>query len=201
MSKKPSATAQIIVLCNSLTQAVKELNEKLTKIDENARIEYSDLCNRLDQLEGKIAAVAKGRRTTGTRGGSKSSSAAPATPQGPKPYSNSMYYFKGEWAKNQDKIKEAYCTEEMLEALKEHCESDSKIKGMSGDRRLKAEAAWLWNTYIKAAKSDDDEVKKAKTELRDTVKRDYTAHKKAIEKQNNTPAAKEDDKKAKEDSK
>lgn len=196
MSKKPSATNQIIALCNSLTQAVEELQKSISKLDENARVQYADLCNRSDQLEGKIAAVAKGRRTAGTRaagtgaaGGAKSTTTE--TPKGPKPYSNSMYYFKGEYAKDPAKIKSAYCTKEMLEAMDDHCNSDEKIKSTSGDRRAKAEAAWLWNTYVKAAKGDEDDVKKTKTDIREAVKRDYTAHKQTITKENNTPAAKE----------
>lgn len=192
-TKKPSSTTQIIALCNANSATLGEVVQLVKDVDEQARVRYSDLCNRLDQLEAKVAAVAKGRKTGGRKTGGSSNSVE--TPKGPKSYSNSMYYFKGEYAKEPAKIKEAYCTEDMVAALKAHCESNEKLKGLAGDRRLKAEASWLWNTYVKSATGDDDDVKSAKTKIRDAVRRDYNAHKVAITKQNNTPAAKEADKK------
>ncbi len=190
--KKGSGVKQIIVILNKHTEEFKKINERLDALEDAGRTQFVDSCNRFDQLEAKVAAVAKGRKTS-TRKTATASSAGDS-PKGPKTYSNSMYYFKGEYANSPEEMKKKYCTDEMVESLDAHCESDAKIKKLNGERRLKAEAAYLWATFVKKTKGDSKEEDGPKAELREQVKNDFNAYKSGIEKANNTPAEKDDTK-------
>ena len=188
--KKGSGVKQIIVMLNKQSEEFKKINERLDSIEDANRTQFVDSCNRFDQLETKIAAVAKGRGTTTRK---PTTTTAGDSPKGPKTYVNSMYYFKGEYARDPDAMKKKYCTVEILDALKEYCDTDEKIKKLNGERRLKAEATYIWTTFIKKFKGASKEDDAEKVELRELVKNDFNAYMSNINKANNTPAEKDDD--------
>lgn len=175
-----------------LTTKVEALIETYNADRKESKVRHNQIVEQLSELEGKVAAIATGRKSATTRKGTTSGgggSGTTATPSGANIPQNSMYWARREYAKDPEAFKALYFAEGVDDAMQEALKSDDKASKKKGDALLSYQAQWWWGKYVKKA-ADKDEDKK-RVDLRNRLKNDYETYKKEAEESQNTPAKKE----------
>jgi len=158
-------------------------DEKGSKYDQEFKeyvaLRFADLENRITLFEAKLdGAKARTKAATGT--GSKTTT-GPSAETG-KYYSNSMYYFIGEWKTKKDKLTQEYLSDEIIKSTANYMETNAEAKAKQGAAKVDFEAKYIWNTYIK-----NNDV------LKNKIKEAYTKDKVAHDKSQMSQAVKEND--------
>ena len=91
-----------------------------------------------------------------------------------------MIWWKNRFEAEEEELLSVYCTQEMRDSLINFLATDEKIQKKSGTALAKGKATHLWTTFIK-----NDKPLKAK------IKTDFDQARSEFEKNNKTPASKE----------
>src|SRR5271168_2194510 len=114
-----------------LMKKIAEMDEKQRESDKMVKIMNTEIIIKLDELLVKLSQLGTVRAKAAAKATTATSTIVGATIE-KKPPSNSAYWFKALWKKDRDSTMNKYCTQEMVNSLKEHMENDSNAKTKEG---------------------------------------------------------------------
>lgn len=126
-----------------------QIIERMVAHEEKTEENHKAIMALLSELITKVDAARMAPAPDRPRTRSTTKSAAVTTPVEKKPPSNSMLWFKREWATNKEKTIKRFCTEAMMTALEEHMKTDKDDKDKEGTALLEAEHKFIWSNFIR----------------------------------------------------
>jgi hypothetical protein len=139
--KKSTGASQKIL------DSIKTLTTKVEESDESVKTQLIIINETLKELTVKVEALEKTKTSTRKK-------AAPAqTPTGPKKYTNKMLFVKAQWVEHRQEWIDKFFTADYemdgeLENVEQAMQTD-KNKKKTGDAKSRAEATYIWNTYLR----------------------------------------------------
>lgn len=154
--------------------------EDIKELKESFRVLFNEMQDKITNLQADMLKTATAKRSTST-GGTKTASATTTTPTAEKKYSNSMYWFIGEWKVRREEFTKDFLNADIIKTATSHMETDADCKAKQGPAKADAEAKYIWNTYIKTNDT-----------LKDKIRGVFTKEKATKERSNMTAANKEE---------
>ena len=147
---------------NKLMKAVMALDTKIDTLTNSTNCEFGEIKVALAAIDVRLEELEKSGKGRGTK---KSSTTTRDTPHGQKVYNNRRIYFTQTYAENKDNylknvFTKKYKSDKIPSAMAKEMK-DKKYASKKGAALLKAEASWIWATYIgNSAKSAIKELQK-----------------------------------------
>lgn len=188
MAKQDSGAQKMLAEVQSIKEEIvgfKSSNEKrFTDLEKMCR----DIMAALSEISDTNAKILTSRPSGGSKSTAARKTAAQSYVDADGKMKSSSEWFKCIWVNDPEGTAAKYISKKQLEALNNEFSKNSKHAQLPADKKLKEQAVFLWNTFVRKTSE------KADNTLRAKIVEGYSKASKEVEdKKKATPAAAEEE--------